>query len=225
MSDQTQTPGSGDNPTPENNGTGQAPNAPENNSGNQLSNPEKKPDDKPGNVEVPKDKWDQTYARMKSAEEKLKEYEEAEKKRAEEKALEEGKYNDVIGNLKNENAELLKRASSLESMEGTLQKYLNAEMAKVDESKRSLIPENFSTREKLDYIVANQSFLYSEAAKANNATPPIPKSEQEMALNELEAAKNKVNEFKARVKNGEHLSEPEQTELSRLVRMITAASE
>lgn len=218
------TPGSGDpsGTTPENNGAGTTPNAPENNGGNPTP-PEKKPEEK-GTIEVPKEKWDQMYARTKSAEEELKEFKEAEKKRAEEKALEDGKYQEVIDGLKSTNGELLEKAGSLEAMEGTLNKYLEAEMAKVDETKRGLIPENFTTQQKLDYIVQNQSFLYSAAAKENSVTPGLPKSENEMALNELEKAKNRIEELKKKRNETGHLSGVEQSEVSRLSRMISAAS-
>jgi hypothetical protein len=220
MSDQT-TPASGDAQAGAV-GAVQTPDAPENKGADQSTTPQT-PEAK-SNIEVPKDKWDQMYARTKTAEDKLKEYQEAEKKREEEKALEDGKFQDVIDSLKTEKSELLTKAESLDKMNGTLQKYLDVELNKVDESKRSLIPDDFTTQQKLDYIIANQSFLYSEQAKINNSTPALPKTDDEMALNELEKAKNELAELKAKRESTGHLNAVEASKVSKLVRMIAAAS-
>lgn len=226
MPDQNNAPGSvaPTTPAPENNGTGTTPNnAPENNGVNETP-PGQQPPEAKNTIEVPKDKWDQMYARAKSAEEKTKEFEEAEKKRLEAQALSEGKYQEVIDGLKSTNGELLQKANSLEAMETTLQKYLDAEISKVDESKKGLIPENFTTQQKLDYIVQNQAFLYSAEAKTNNATPPLPKSEDEMAMNELEKAKIRLKELRDKRDQTGHLTTVEMTEVSKLARMVTAVA-
>lgn len=44
-----------------------------------------------------------------------------------------------------------------------------------------------------------------------------------MALNELEKAKNRLEELKQKRRDSGHLSQVEQTEASKLSRMITAA--
>lgn len=213
------------NSTPGQNGAGQQPNnnAPENNGNNPNPSGQQPPESK-GTIEVAKDKWDQMYARTKSAEEKLKEFEDAEKKRQEEAALKNGEFQTVIDSLKTEKSELLEKANSLEAMNSTLQKYLAVEMAKVDESKKGLIPENFTTQQKLDYIVQNQAFLYSPEAKANNATPPLPKTENEMAMNELEKAKTRLKELRDKRDQTGHLTTVEMSEVSKLSRLVTAAS-
>lgn len=225
MSDQNNAAsGDASNPTPPENGAGQKPNnnAPENNG---AQNPEGQQPKPKGTIEVSQDKWDQMYARAKSAEERNKEYEDAERKRQEDLKMQEGKHQEVIDGLKTTNAELAQKASSLDAMEATLQKYLDAEMAKVDESKRGLIPENFTTQQKLDYIVQNQAFLYSaEASKVNNPTPPLPKSEDELAMNELEKAKTRLKELRDKRDETGHLTAIEVSEVSKLSRMVAAAA-
>jgi len=224
MSDPNNAPG-GDapiTPAPENNGTGEKPNnAPENN-GATPTPPGQQPPETKSTIEVPKDKWDQMYARAKSAEEKAKEFEEAERKRLEAQALSEGKYQEVIDGLKSTNGELLQKANNLEAMEATLQKYLDAEISKVEEGKRGLIPENFTTQQKLDYIVQNQAYLFSSESKINNATPPLPKSEDELAMNELEKAKIRLKELRDKRDQTGHLTTIEMTEVSKLSRMIAS---
>lgn len=220
MSDQT-TPASGD-AQAGTVGAVQTPDAPENKGADQKTTPENV--EEKNTIEVPKDKWDQMYARTKSAEEKIKEFESAASEKAKAEAMAAGQYEEVIKGLETEKTDLLSKAGQLDQMNSTLQKYLDAELSKVEEGKRSLIPDDFTTQQKLDYIIANQSFLYSEQAKINNSTPALPKTDDEMALNELEKAKNELAELKAKRESTGHLNAVEASKVSKLVRMIAAAS-
>lgn len=82
---------------------------------------------------IPYDRFKQVNDAKKAAEDKLKQYEDAERKRAEEEALKRGDFENVINGLK-------PKAERADALEEALKGYLEAELTEVPANMRDLLP-------------------------------------------------------------------------------------
>lgn len=101
---------------------------------------------------VPFGKFHAANESLKAANAKIAEFEAAEAAATEKKALEAGEHQKVIDSLKPD-------AERAKTLEASLTKYLDAELAKIPEEKKPLIPAGLSVEAQLDYIATNRSLL------------------------------------------------------------------
>ena len=74
-----------------------------------------------------------------------------------------------VEKLQKQISELQPYKEQVETANGILEKLLESELSLIAEDKRSLIPDNFTTSQKLEYITNNKQFLTN--SKSNIKTP------------------------------------------------------
>jgi hypothetical protein len=156
-----------------------------------------KDDDK---ITVPKETWDQNYKRMKDAERKAEELETANRKREEDEARAKGEHEKLANGYKAElettktEAERLKKER--EEDDKVFEQLLAGHLAQISDENKSLIPEEFSVRQKLTYIEKNRDRLLKGAAKGEPGQPKgddkNPSDEQSKLQVEFDALKEKA---------------------------------
>jgi hypothetical protein len=84
--------------------------------------------------------------------------------------------------VKGQLGELSSKAMQVNEYEGILKEAFEDMLNNVEESKRTLIPETFSIKEKINYLKTNRSVLYSPTQQA--PTPAIPQIQKLNAQNQ-----------------------------------------
>jgi hypothetical protein len=108
---------------------------------------------------IPKDRLDQEINRRKQLEEQLAASQKTAKE-AEEKRLEEQEqWRELAEKRQEELAALQPKAAVAEEQEKSLSAYLKAQVEEIPEDMRSLIPEQLTTLQKLDWLAVNRSKL------------------------------------------------------------------
>jgi predicted transcriptional regulator len=108
---------------------------------------------------IPKSRLDEEISKRKELEERLQALEKASKE-AEEKRLEdEQKWKELAEKRQQELEALKPKASIAEEQEKSLQAYLQAQIEEIPEDMRSLIPEQLTTLQKLDWLSVNKAKL------------------------------------------------------------------
>ena len=147
--------------------------------------------------------------------EKLQEKEEQEKK-------EEGEFQDLYQETK---TELEQAQSTLEEKNDILTKYsntvselLDTHLEQIPDNKHSLIPDDYSDRQKLEYISNNQDQLGISIANTGNA---VEENETDPSQSEAEKKRARFNELQEKYEDSdEELTRPEQEEFTNLGREI-----
>lgn len=133
----------------------------------------KKDDDKPS--VVPKHEFDQTYKRMKDAERKAEELEQANQKREEDEARAKGEHeklaNDYKGKLDTASAENENLKKQREEDDKVFESILAGHMSQISDENKALIPDDFSVRQKIAYIEKNRERLMKAGAKGEPGQP------------------------------------------------------
>jgi len=179
------------------------PKSPEGGENKDPKEPEKKDpeDDDEGKKPetVPKGKFDQAYKekkdaerRAEEAERKLKEIEEAEQR-------EKGEYEELANKYKTEaetkDEELKKLSEQRAKDDEVFKTMLEAELENIPEDRRGLIPEDYSDRQKLNYITANREAL-AAVGGAKKTEKGQPKGDESKApsdeLGQLEAERDEL---------------------------------
>lgn len=189
-----------ENPKPEGEGD-QGKKAPENNNDNNKS-------DLDGRM-------NQLLARAKKAEEGIKSFQLEKDNAAEAELVKKGEHQEIIDNLKVKLADSESKSSRIGGLETALQSHLDSQMQNVAEDKRALIPESFTTEEKLTYISKNSAFLFENTPKVINSGGSLPKNDTPI-LNEIEKTQetyDRLFELKGNFKN--YLDKKEFLEASR----------
>lgn len=148
-------------------------------------------------VMIPKARFDQVNDAKKAAEARLKEFEDAEAKRAEEKALEDGKFQELLTKEKEKNKELLVYKEKYEKLDQSFDEQAQKEL---DELKTSLGEEKFgefakvvsldnlSGSEKLEKIKASKWLFAVKDKPANPWLPWSGDGKEQMKARYLELA-------------------------------------
>lgn len=111
---------------------------------------------------IPYSRFKEVNDAKKTAEDKLRQYEEAERKRAEEEALKRGEFETVINDLRPQ----AERATHLEE---ALRGYLEAELADVPQHMRDLVPQGD--------ITSQLAWIKQAKAKGMFARQPAPNTD------------------------------------------------
>lgn len=200
--------GEPDNKTPETNG-GADPN--EDKGGDQ--NKEKM---------VPQARLDQVYARMREAEKTRDELIAKEKQAEEDRMTKQNQFKELADKRQKELEEATAKLADKEKLEGTLQKYLDAELKGIPEDRQKLIPSGYSTREKLDYIIENRELLGSTAT---SQTPQnIDKSKRQPGVDSIDDKKARLEELKKIKRDGGNISSAQAREMKEVVDAIEKAA-
>jgi len=153
---------------------------------------ESKDDDRIGRME-------QLYARLKKKEKAMKELEEKMQRDQEElankKLIEEKKFEELAAKLKAESEQKDKEIQELQSLNETINKYLEAEIENVPEEKRTAIPEHYTSQQKLDWIAANKHWLIE---KKVSSSQELPKNKN---LSEISILEKEIQEIKEKQKS------------------------
>lgn len=117
----------------------------------------------------------------------------------EQKAIAEGRLQDVIDKLKADNAELSTYKEKVDYSGEVINRYLEKEMEAIPEEMRSLVPDSLSPEDKLKYISDNSHILTKTNQEPVVPTATgggnLPKNNSEPVLEEEEAMKNRYNEL------------------------------
>lgn len=176
----------------------------------------KQPDD-PSKIEKLSSKVEQVIGRATKAEKerdeallKLKDLEEAEMK-------EKGEFKDLADQKA---TELLAANTKLEDLEAQIKesdeaitKLLKIEIENIPEENRSLIPEDYTPRKKLNWIIERRELLTGKKSVSNQ---DLPKNDSKVT--EIEAKRKRVEDLKEK---GRMRTEPEEYELVELSRELT----
>jgi len=132
-----------------------------------------------------------------SAEEERRKKEEEE---AEKKAKEAGEYDKVIADkdkkLSLAGEELKKSKENYDKAKNTLQVILDKVTSTIPEDKRGLVPSEFSTRQKLEYIMANAEVLGADVSL--NKGGEVKNNDNKPNLSEEATLAKEVNEMLAK---------------------------
>lgn len=169
---------------------------------------DKKPDEKPEDKDkskdndrkdddkemIPKGKFDQTYKEKKDAERRAEEAEKKLKERDEEDQRKRGEFEKLADGYKSKaettEKELAEAKKAREEDEKVFEDMLAKELEGIPDDRKTLIPEDYSTRQKLRYINANREALSaSKGGKAPEKGKPDSngkKPDDELATLEAE---------------------------------------
>lgn len=118
---------------------------------------------------VPYDRFQKVNKAKTDAENKLKEFE----AKAQQEAAELAKKNGEFEKLYNDN---LNKIQGYDELNTTIEKILESQLESIPEDKRTLIPTDYTAKQKLDYINANRALLMPNATTKNH---PVKQGEQE----------------------------------------------
>jgi len=108
---------------------------------------------------IPRDRFDEVNQQAKDLQEKLDQIERDQKKATEERLAKQDKWKELAENRGKELDEAKVKADRLDSYEETLQGVLDAQVDQVPEELRTLIPDELTTQQKLDWLAQNQAIL------------------------------------------------------------------
>jgi len=108
---------------------------------------------------IPRDRFDEVNQLAKDRKEKLDQIEKDQKKAAEERLAQQDKWKELAENRGKELDAAKVKAEKLDSYEETLQGVLNSQVEQIPEEYRTLIPDELTTQQKLDWMAQNQAIL------------------------------------------------------------------
>lgn len=136
-------------------------------------------------------------------EQKLKEIEEERKKREERKKEEEGKWKELLEDKKKEVSELVDEKTKLKNLlakhKETISTLLSEVEKTVPEDRKSLIPQEFSKRQRFEYIVKNAELLGAKVAL--NKGGSVPPNQDEPPMDEEAQVQQEFNELMSKERN------------------------
>ena len=180
----------------------------------------KKPEEE--KMTIPKDKWDQMYARTKAAEREAEEAKTKLREREEKEKAEQGKHQELADQYRKERDELKAKndehSKSLEETNATFAKMLEAQLEEIPEDKRKLIPDNYSPKDKLSYIASNRSFLIGTEKKGGS--PGQPNNDKQPPADELATKQKQLDELIEKRRKGGFLTLLEQKTIKTLSREV-----
>jgi hypothetical protein len=108
---------------------------------------------------VPYSRFSEVNEEKKALEKKLKDKEDAEKVETEKRLAEQNQYKELSEKRAKDLADLQPKAAQVDAYEKTLQEVLNAQIEEIPEGKRTLVPEELTTQQKLAWIAKNKAIL------------------------------------------------------------------
>lgn len=179
--------------------------------------PEQKSENKTSSAES---RINQLTARAKKAEEEKRELQAKIDAEREAKLQEEGKLQELVDTYKDRLSKAESTTARVEQLEKTVNGYLETQLQRIPEEKRALIPESFTTEQKLDYISQNSSFLLSEdRPKPVNPGAPIPKNDASVN-NAKQDLEEKFKGLLAKKRSDGYLSEFDKSELMKITKQL-----
>ena len=119
---------------------------------------------KPESPMIPKERFDEVNSRMKEYEKKLQAQEKALKEAQEARLKEKEDYKQLYEQTTAELSELKPLAEQVETYKETMQYLFESQVADIPEEMRSLIPDELSVKQKLDWIAKNRGLLLKPVA-------------------------------------------------------------
>lgn len=113
---------------------------------------------------IPKERFDEVNARLKEAEKKALATEKALKEAQEARLKEKEDYKALYEQTTKENSELRPLAEQVESYKMTMATLLEAQIADIPEELQTLIPDEMSVKQKIDWIAKNKKLLLKPIA-------------------------------------------------------------
>lgn len=172
---------------------------------------------------IPKDKWNQLYARASEAKELKQKFEsmELEKNEAEKRKLEdEKKFEELYSQSKKEIEDLQIKVKTFDEQHAVLEDILNKRVEGIVENKRKLIPESYSTFQKLKYIEENWEILGEDKKPADQKqTPASGSSKTDISPDRL-----RLNDLISKKVNGDRLTQLEENEVIKLSQTFSEKS-
>lgn len=108
---------------------------------------------------IPKSRLDEEISKRKALEDRLSALEVSAKELEEKRLEEQEKWQELAQKRQQEIEALRPKASVAEEQEKSLQAFLNAQIEEIPENMRSLIPEQLTTMQKLNWLATNRSLL------------------------------------------------------------------
>lgn len=119
---------------------------------------------KPESPMIPKERFDEVNSRMKEYEKKLQAQEKALKEAQEARLKEKEDYKQLYEQTTAELSELKPLAEQVETYKETMESLFESQVADIPEEMRSLIPDELSVKQKLDWIARNKNLLLKPVA-------------------------------------------------------------
>lgn len=113
---------------------------------------------------IPKERFDEVNSRMKEYEKKLQAQEKALKEAQEARLKEKEDYKQLYEQTTAELSELKPLAEQVETYKETMERLFESQVADIPEEMRSLIPDELSVKQKLDWIARNKNLLLKPVA-------------------------------------------------------------
>lgn len=117
----------------------------------------KKPEDQ--EHMIPKSRLDEVLQKNKELEERIAAADKVNKEAEEQRLADQEKWRELAEKRQEEIEGLKPKASVAEEQEKSLKAYLDAQIEEIPEDMRSLIPEQLTTLQKLDWLAKNRSLL------------------------------------------------------------------
>jgi len=115
-------------------------------------------------IMIPKERFDEVNARMKSFERELLAKEKALKDLQTSRMVEKEEYKELYEKATSEISELKPKAEQIESWRQVMEVLLEAQINEIPEEMRGLIPEEMSVAQKLNWIAKNKALLIKRTA-------------------------------------------------------------
>jgi hypothetical protein len=148
--------GQGDNQDPNNAGNDQGQNDQGSNNNNSHENGNDGSQNNQDDKFIPKSRFDEVNNKFKELQEQLdnmnKQKEKEELEQRKKKGEFENLYNDAQSELENTKTQFKESSQRIEQLEGIIQTLVDQELEAVPEELRDLVPENFTTEQKLSWI-------------------------------------------------------------------------
>ncbi len=130
----------------------------------QAPEPPKPAEKQTDKAPVPYERFSEVNEKLKEATQKLTEVEKEKNDQLEAQLKEQGKWKEIAEQRANEIATIKPKADTVEDMEKTLVSVLEAQVASLPEDKRSLVPDEMTTQQKLSWLSKNAAILKAPAA-------------------------------------------------------------
>lgn len=142
---------------------------------------------------IPKERFDEVNTRMKEYEKKLQAQEKALKEAHEARLKEQENYKELYERTTAEVSELKPLAEQVEAYKETMTHLFEAQVEDIPEELRSLIPDELSVKQKLDWIARNKNLLLKPVAPnigaGQRGSGASPKT-RELTADEKQVAKS-----------------------------------
>ena len=168
-------------------------------------------DDKTQEQMIPMSRFREVIEEKNKYKEDLDKRQKAEEKQKQKELEEQGKYQELLAQKDQELETAGKSKEQLTQYEETLGEILTAELEKIPDDKKSLIPEELPIVAKLKYIAKNRALLIDGKTSTGAPIPPNSKN-----LSDFESKKQRYDELMTRQAKGEFLTESERKEIMKL---------